>query len=89
MARVDALPNRISEVELRAADAAYREAMAIVVPRLAAALGTELPGVVERAVVVDRATWVRANVSTFRALITRIEGQLLEQVIRPGGGLSS
>ncbi len=89
VARVDALPNRLSAVELRAAEAAYRDAMAVVAPRLAAALGTELPGVVERAIVVDRATWVRANISTFRALITRIEGQLLEQVIRPGGGLSA
>jgi coenzyme F420 biosynthesis associated uncharacterized protein len=87
--RVEALPNRLTPVELRAADAAYREAMALVVPRLAEALGTPLPGVVERAIVVDRATWVRANVTTFRSLIARIEAGLLEQVIRPGGGLTA
>jgi coenzyme F420 biosynthesis associated uncharacterized protein len=63
--------------------------MAAVVPRLAAALGTPLPGVVDRAMVVDRAGWVRANVATFRSLISRIEGDLLAQVVRPGGGLAS
>jgi coenzyme F420 biosynthesis associated uncharacterized protein len=87
--RVESLPNRLTPVELRAADAAYREAMALVVPRLSEALGTPLPGVVERAIVVDRATWVRANVTTFRTLIARIEAGLLEQVIRPGGGLTA
>lgn len=87
--RVDALPNRLTPVELRAAEGAYREAMALVAPRLAEALGTHLPGVVERAVVVDRATWVRANVTTFRSLIARIESGLLEQVIRPGSGLAA
>jgi len=85
--RVESLPNRLSPVELQAADGAYREAMTLVVPRLTEALGTPLPGVVERALVVDRATWVRANVVTFRSLIARIEEGLLEQVIRPGGGL--
>ena len=87
--RVESLPGRLTPVELRAADAAYRDAMAIVVPRLAEALGTPLPGVVERAIVVDRADWVRANVRTFRSLISRIEGPLLEQVIRPGGGVTA
>jgi len=85
--RVESLPNRLSPVELQAADGAYREAMTLVVPRLTEALGTPLPGVLERALVVDRATWVRANVVTFRSLIARIEEGLLEQVIRPGGGL--
>ena len=87
--RVNALPNRLTPNELKAAEAAYREAMAMVVPRLSEALGTPLPGVVERAVVVDRADWVRANISTFRTLIARIESGLLEQVIRPGGGLTA
>jgi coenzyme F420 biosynthesis associated uncharacterized protein len=36
---------------------------------------------------VDRASWVRANVSTFAALISKIEGDLLDQVIPVGGGL--
>ena len=87
--RVEALPNRLSPVELRAAGAAYRDAMAIVAPRLAEALGTQLPGVVERSSVVDRSEWVRANLGTFRALVSRMEGQLLEQVIRPGGGFTA
>ncbi len=87
--RVNSLPNRLTANELKAAEAAYREAMAVVVPRLSEALGTPLPGVVERAIVVDRADWVRANISTFRTLIARIESGLLEQVIRPGGGLTA
>ncbi len=87
--RASAAPGHLSPLELRAADAAYRDAMAMVVPRLAAALGTPLPGVVERAAVVDRAGWVRANVATFRALISRIEVELLAQVVPPGGGLAS
>ena len=87
--RASAAPGALSPLELKAADAAYREAMAAVVPRLSAALGTPLPGVVERAMVVDRAGWVRANVATFRSLISRIEGDLLDQVVRPGGGIAS
>ena len=46
--------------------------------------GTSLPGVVERATVVDRAGWVRANVGTFAALISRMEGELLDQVVPDG-----
>ncbi len=87
--RVQSIANQLTPVELRAADAAYREAMDIVVPRLAEALGTPLPGVVERARVVSRADWVRANVHTFRALISRIEGPLLQQVVRPGAGVTA
>jgi coenzyme F420 biosynthesis associated uncharacterized protein len=89
VARAVRAPGRLSPLELRAADAAYRDAMAIVVPRLAAALGAPLPGVVERSAVVDRAGWVQANVTTFRALISRIERDLLAQVVPPGGGLAS
>ena len=81
-------PGKLSALELRAADGAYREAMARVVPRLGEALGTPLPGVVERATVVDRAGWVRANVGTFRQLISRMEGELLDQVVPEGGGLT-
>jgi len=62
--------------------------MARIVPRLEEALATPLPGVVERASVVDRAGWVRANVGTFRTLISRMEGQLLDQVVPVGGGLT-
>ncbi|HET9680638.1 MAG TPA: zinc-dependent metalloprotease [Candidatus Limnocylindrales bacterium] len=81
-------PGALSALELRAAEGAYREAMARVVPRLEEALATSLPGVVERASVVDRAGWVRANVGTFRSLVTRMEGQLLDQVVPVGGGLT-
>jgi coenzyme F420 biosynthesis associated uncharacterized protein len=81
-------PGRLSALELRAAEGAYREAMGRLVPRLEEALATQLPGVVDRAAVVDRAGWVRANVGTFRTLISRIEGQLLDQVVPVGGGLT-
>jgi coenzyme F420 biosynthesis associated uncharacterized protein len=81
-------PGRLSALELRAADGAYRESMARIVPRLSEALGTQLPGVVERATVVDRAGWVRANVGTFRQLISRMEDELLDQVVPEGGGLT-
>ncbi len=86
--RSEKAPGKLSALELRAADGAYREAMARVVPRLGEALGTPLPGVVDRATVVDRAGWIRANVGTFRALISRMEGELLDQVVPEGGGLT-
>ncbi|MBI2763096.1 MAG: zinc-dependent metalloprotease [Chloroflexi bacterium] len=87
--RVQGIPDSLTPVELRAADVAYRDAMSVVVPRVAEALGTPLRGGVERARVVNRADWVRANVTTFRALMSRIEGPLLRQVVRPGGGLTA
>jgi coenzyme F420 biosynthesis associated uncharacterized protein len=86
--RAEKAPGRLSPLELRAAEGAYREAMARVVPRLSEALGTPLPGVVERASVVDRAGWIRANVGTFRSLISRMEQDLLDQVVPEGGGLT-
>jgi coenzyme F420 biosynthesis associated uncharacterized protein len=88
IARASRTPGELSALELRAAEDAYREAMARIVPRLEEALGTPLPGVVERASVVDRAGWIRANVGTFRSLISRMEGQLLDQVVPDGGGLT-
>jgi coenzyme F420 biosynthesis associated uncharacterized protein len=86
--RAEKAPGRLSALELKAADGAYREAMARVVPRLGEALGTSLPGVVERASVVDRAGWIRANVGTFRSLISRMEQDLLDQVVPEGGGIT-
>jgi coenzyme F420 biosynthesis associated uncharacterized protein len=86
--RADKAPGKLSALELRAADGAYRESMARIVPRLSEALGTQLPGVVERATVVDRAGWIRANVGTFRQLISRMEDELLDQVVPEGGGLT-
>ncbi len=86
--RAEKAPGGLTALELRAAEGAYREAMALVVPRLGEALGTSLPGVVERATVVDRAGWIRANVGTFRSLISRMEDKLLDQVVPEGGGLT-
>ncbi|MFL5714911.1 MAG: zinc-dependent metalloprotease, partial [Chloroflexota bacterium] len=74
--------------ELAAAEPAYADAMGRIVPALSAALGSPLPGVVERSGVVDRATWVRANTGSFRSLIGKLEADLLDQVIPPGGGLA-
>jgi coenzyme F420 biosynthesis associated uncharacterized protein len=87
VARLKQAPGALSADELQATEASYAEAMTRIVPRLSEALGTQLPGVVERAGVVDRAGWVHANVATFASLISRIEGDLLDQVMPVGGGL--
>jgi coenzyme F420 biosynthesis associated uncharacterized protein len=60
--------------------------MARIAPALAAALETELPGVVERSGVVDREAWVTANVASFAELIRKVEGKLLDQIIPDGAG---
>jgi coenzyme F420 biosynthesis associated uncharacterized protein len=62
--------------------------MARIVPALSSALGSELPGVVERSGVVDRAGWVRANTATFASLIGKLEADLLDQVVPRGGGIA-
>jgi coenzyme F420 biosynthesis associated uncharacterized protein len=80
-------PGSLSPAELAASEPAYAATMARIVPRLSEALGTELPGVVARSGVVDRAGWVRANSTTFAALIGRLEGTLLDQILPPGGGI--
>ena len=84
--RLRRAPGSLTPAELQATEAEYAAAMARIVPRLSAALGTELPGVVERAGVVDRAGWVSANVTTFASLIGKIEGELLDQIVPAGGG---
>ncbi len=86
--RLARAPGALSEADLRATEAEYAAAMSRIVPALSAALGTELPGVVERSAVVDRARWVRANTSAFASLIGKLEADLLDQVIPPGGGLA-
>ena len=88
IARVRNAPGRLEATELTAAAPAYAAAMDRIVPRLADALGSPLPGVVERAGVVDRAGWVQANVSTFAALFSHLEGDLLDQVVPAGSGLA-
>jgi coenzyme F420 biosynthesis associated uncharacterized protein len=85
--RLRGAPGTLSPDQLSEAGAAYAETMARIVPRLSEALGTELPGVVGRSGVVDRAGWVRANSTSFAALIGRLEGDLLDQIVPPGGGI--
>jgi coenzyme F420 biosynthesis associated uncharacterized protein len=86
--RLAAAPGALDPTELRAAEPAYAEAMGRIVPALSAALATDLPGVVERAGVVDRAGWVRANTGSFASLIGKLESELLDQVVPPGSGLT-
>ncbi len=86
--RLRRAPGSLDEQTLRATEGAYADAMARVVPALGEHLGTQLPGVVERAAVVDRAAWVRANTDAFAGLIGRLEGDLLEQMLPPGSGFT-
>jgi coenzyme F420 biosynthesis associated uncharacterized protein len=86
--RIRAAPGSLDPADLRAAKPAYAHAMARIVPALTTALGSPLPGVVERAGVVDRAGWVRANTGSFESLMSKLETDLLDQVIPPGGGLA-
>jgi len=85
--RLRRAPGALGEADLRATEASYATAMARVVPALAAHLGAELPGVVDRVAVVDRAAWVRANTQVFAGLIGRIEGDLLDQMLPSGSGI--
>ena len=86
--RLASAPGTLDPAELRAAEPLYAEAMARIVPALSTALGTSLPGVVERSGVVDRVGWVRANTSSFAALIGMLEAELLDQVVPSGSGLA-
>ena len=86
--RLAKAPGSLTAAELAASERDYEQAMGRIVPALSAALGSELPGVVERSGVVDRAGWVRANTTTFASLIGRLEADLLDQVMPPGGGLA-
>ncbi len=86
--RLRSSPGGLDPAELEAAGPAYDEAMSRIVPALSAALDCELPGVVDRSGVVDRAGWVRANTGAFASLIGRLEADLLDQVVPPGGGLA-
>ena len=86
--RLASAPGALEPATLRTAEPRYAEAMARIVPALSAALGTELPGVVERAGVVDRAGWVQANTGSFASLIGKLEADLMDQVIPVGSGLA-
>ena len=85
--RVRNAPGALDPIELQRAAPVYAAAMAEIVPALSRALHAELPGVVERSGVVDRTTWVHANVATFAALMGKIEGDLVGQILPPGVGL--
>jgi coenzyme F420 biosynthesis associated uncharacterized protein len=87
--RLDHAAGALTPEELRSVEPEYAEAMARIVPALSAALGAQLPGVVERSGVVDRAGWVRANTASFASLIGKLEHDLLDQVVPPGGGLTA
>ncbi len=87
--RLARAPGSLSAHELRATEPEYAAAMARIVPALSEALGTQLPGVVERSGVVDRAGWVRANTASFASLIGKLERDLLDQVVPHGGGFAS
>ena len=84
--RLRTAPGSLARAELRAVEPLYAEALGLVVPRLESFLGSPLPGVVERHEIIDRAGWVRANITTFEAIVDRIEGRLLEQLLPPGVG---
>lgn len=86
--RLAQAPGALTPDELRATEADYDAAMARIVPALSAALGSELPGIVERSGVVDRAGWVRANTASFASLIGKLEHDLLDQVVPVGGGFT-
>ncbi len=88
IARLRRAPGALTDAELRLTEPDYHAAMARVVPALAEHLGTDLPGVVDRVEVVDRAAWVRANTAAFAGLIGKIEGPLLDQVLPEGGGFA-
>jgi coenzyme F420 biosynthesis associated uncharacterized protein len=88
IARLRSAPGSLTADQLRATEGDYAAAMAKVVPALSEHLGTDLPGVVDRVAVVDRATWIRANTSAFAGLIGRLEGQLLDQMLPEGSGVT-
>jgi coenzyme F420 biosynthesis associated uncharacterized protein len=87
--RLAGAPGALTQEQLRAIEPEYAAAMARIVPALSTALGTQLPGVVERSGVVDRAGWVRANTASFASLIGKLEHDLLDQVVPPGGGFTA
>jgi coenzyme F420 biosynthesis associated uncharacterized protein len=60
--------------------------MRVIVPLLEKRLGSELPGVVERHAVVDRAAWASANLGTFRTLVAHLEEHLMPAARAGGSG---
>jgi coenzyme F420 biosynthesis associated uncharacterized protein len=76
--RLARAPGALPPSELASAAPDYERAMALVVPLLEQHLGRELPGVVERHAVVSRRQWARANISTFRQIVDRLEAHLAQ-----------
>jgi coenzyme F420 biosynthesis associated uncharacterized protein len=85
--RVRNAAGTLASFELQQAAPIYASAMDEIVPALSRALDTELPGIVDRSGIVSREEWVHANVATFEALMSKVEGELLGQVLPPGAGL--
>jgi coenzyme F420 biosynthesis associated uncharacterized protein len=86
--RLRAAPGALTPAQLAAADASYAAAMRKVAPALEAHLGAPLPGIVERAGVVDRATWARTNARTLERVFGRIEGDVLARILPPDASAS-
>jgi coenzyme F420 biosynthesis associated uncharacterized protein len=86
--RVRRAPGRLESIELKQAAPVYASAMAEIVPALARALETELPGVVERSGVIDREAWIHDNIATFARLIATVEGGLVDEVMPQGMGIT-
>ena len=80
-------PGALDPFELRRAAPVYAAAMAEIVPALSRAVDAPLPGVVERSGVVARAEWVHANTAAFAAMMSKMEGNLLGEILPPGSGL--
>ncbi len=85
--RLRRAPGALPASELRSVESRYAAAMERVVPALTDALGVELPGVVDRVGVVDRAGWVQANIVGFESIMGRLEHHLLDQLVPPEAGL--
>ncbi len=87
--RLRRAPGSLDPAELRRVAPAYDEAMRRIVPALENALGTHLPGVVERHAVVDRPAWALANLEVFRSIYSRIEAALGDQLAPRSGSIGS
>jgi coenzyme F420 biosynthesis associated uncharacterized protein len=87
VARVRRSRGALPRSELRRVDRVYAAAMEEIVPALGRALGTPLPGVVERSAVIGRDEWVHDNAATFASIIGRMERDVVEGSMPEGMGL--
>ena len=79
-------PGTLTPEQMEMVRPVYASAMREVVPALGSALGSELPGIVERWSVVSREEWVHENVKAFSHLMSRMEGDLIAQLVPSGAG---